>query len=305
MVRSIQKSIAAASTTSDDASHDDDDYEDFTAPPSQPSVMDSSKTDDDLILHQFQSSASRILSLYATNRGSDAISISCTPPHVTTTQTNFEPNTPRDSIGEALHIVKRTCLECASVFGGNSTASPPPKSSVSFLEGDGGGVVTSYGFAGSNRGPGGGLQADVERMFADMKDTEPIYNPFIQFNRSAVVTGVFQMLFRALLEHTRSSFLSKWDQLQVQMDVELFRTVIPHYVDSVEQGNGDSGHSTLFRMLDDVLLTASERCIEGSSSSYEDGMEDDDGQGLSSAYVQTFLETNWELCERFMITENE
>jgi len=236
------------------------------------------------VVTRFQLAASRVLSLYATNRGADAALIAYEN-HISSSwmiETSMEPFEPRPISAQILEIVKVCSLDCAAVFGGETRAAPvPPFGDASTNNMS----HPNYNF-GSNLGGTNnlrGLQLDVERMFSEKT---LIYSSNVEFTRDSVIVSVFKIALKAMVEYSRTKLFSKYGYQQVQIDVEMIRHMIPHYVDMGLAG-------TLHNLLDDVMISVGERCLE------KEPLE----EGIPSMFVRRYFEDHEDILESFVITE--
>lgn len=202
---------------------------------------------------RFRLAASRILTLYATNRGSEAASILCAGfAHLSEKRNKF-PVAPRMETWHVLEIVKLTSYDCAEIFGGSKRAAPILELDVNKPV-----VVQS----GRLKSKSTGLQLDVERMFQEKVSIYPHPSQFVDFTRNAVVTSVFKVTFKALFEQMRQYCFSTVAYQQLQVDIEFFQHMIPHYVKDDFLAEGANSCSLLSNMLTDTLNGAGERCLD-------------------------------------------
>lgn len=73
---------------------------------------------------RFNLAASRVLVIYAENRGADMADFLCSNLVDAAKGGETARNAPREEISEALSVAKTTAIECASIFGENKRASP-------------------------------------------------------------------------------------------------------------------------------------------------------------------------------------
>ena len=194
---------------------------------------------------RFQKASRCALSLYSSNLGAQAaltVSEEYQMPWVNSNGISYAPNSYACRI---LQISKLACRDCANVLGFDPLASEArsfPEKSVSNLI-----YNRKSGFVGNARG----LQLDVERMFTEKA---AIYSE-VECSRDSIAAAIFRISLRAMIECSRLIVFSKYGYRSVQIDVELLRHMIPHYV-------GSEDAEKLFNLLDDVLFNASERCLD-------------------------------------------
>jgi hypothetical protein len=222
---------------------------------------------DSEISKRFLLAASRVLVLYATNRGSMAAEILCAD-----LDGLISLESPRPATLEVLSIAKIVAVECGEIFGGKKRAGPVPVMEVDQLS----------GFA-SPLGRKTGLQLDVERMFKENVTIYPHPSETMDFSRNAVLFLMFKVAFRALLEHIRMGTFSKDGYCQLQVDAEFLKHMVPHYISADFMVNGSNASSLLSNLMGDVTTNAGERCTDESCS------EDDDLLYDSRATVRAFL----------------
>lgn len=194
---------------------------------------------------RFQLAYKRAISIYATNLGAHAASYSFDEYHMPWVISDSASLSPNTYTCQILQIAKHACDDCADIFGFDHLATEArcfPEKNLSNII-----YSRKGGFVGNVRG----LQLDVERMFTEKA---PIYSD-VEFNRDSVASAIFRIALRALIEWSRITVFSKYGFFKVQIDMELLRHMIPHYVCSEEA-------EKLFNLLDDVLFNVSERCME-------------------------------------------
>jgi hypothetical protein len=208
-------------------------------------INKNSERESNHIAARFQVAYKRAISLYAFNLGARAARSSYEEyrmPWVVADSTSFSPNSYTRQI---LEIIKSACDDCADILGFECLTSE----ARCFLKRNHSNVIYSRkgGFIGNIRG----LQLDVERMFTEKA---PIYST-VDLSRDSVASAIFRTALRAIIEWSRATVFSKNGFFQVQIDMELIRHMVPHYVCTEEA-------EKLFNLLDDVLFNVSERCIE-------------------------------------------
>jgi hypothetical protein len=237
----------------------------FPSGVSSPRIKGSDR--DNEISKRFLLAASRVLVLYATNRGSMAAEILCAD-----LDGLISLERPRPATLEVLSIAKIVAVECGEIFGGKKRAGPVPVMEVDQLS----------GFA-SPLGRKTGLQLDVERMFKENVTIYPHISETMDFSRNAVLFLMFKVAFRALLEHTRMGTFSKDGYCQLQVDAEFLKHMVPHYISGDFMVNGSNASSLLSNLMGDVTTNAGLRCTDESCA------EDDDLLYDSRATVRAFL----------------
>eukprot|EP00753_Platysulcus_tardus_P011466 PLAT3292.16.p1 GENE.PLAT3292.16~~PLAT3292.16.p1 ORF type:complete len:285 (-),score=160.19 PLAT3292.16:57-911(-) len=95
-----------------------------------------------------------------------------------------------------------------------------------------------------------GLQLDMGRLLASRR--VQLYE-HLDFSRSAVVVAVLQVAFKSLFECVRLQTFGKFGYQQLQVDAHFFRASLPRVVEDA---------SSLTPLLDEVLRSASERCLD-------------------------------------------
>jgi hypothetical protein len=212
---------------------------------------------------RFRLAASRVLTLYASNRGADVAAIICSGFLDMARQDGDEaPQGPRAAAWQALEVAKLTAIDCSAVLGGPKRAGPVPQfneesviprhhpsSLSSALLGSG------HQFAAIK-----GLQMDVERMFKEKVTIYP--NPYkvIDFSRNAVVTILFKVMVRAMLEHVRMCSFTSMGYRQLLVDIEFLRHMLPHYIGNDYSDDGSNAITILNNLLNDVMNNAGDRC---------------------------------------------
>jgi hypothetical protein len=210
------------------------------------------------ISDRFRLAASRVLALYAMNRGSHAAVNAC--------ESLFEmaccdgeeiPPAPRSAVCQLLEIIKLASLDCACVFGGQPRAGVVPDFPEDKIE-----FAYSSSTVYSRKSPVKGLQLDVERMFSRKVPIYPSPSTILDFDRDAVVTIVMKVAFRAVVEQVRTCTFSASGYRQLQVDVALLRHMIPHYIREDFYADGANACGSIENILDDVMTNAGERCID-------------------------------------------
>ena len=211
------------------------------------------------ISDRFHLAASRVLALYALNRGSKAGFVACETLYDMTCDDGSEiPLCPRSGISLLLETVKLASLDCARVFGGLKRANPVPD----FPDDDDDFYPLHKSLMSARFGSVKGLQLDVERMFSEKVPTYPHPSSILDFNRETVVTIVMKVAFKALEEQARACSFSARGYRQLQVDVALLRHMIPHYIKDDFDFNGKNACNMLENILNDVMTAAGERCTD-------------------------------------------
>jgi len=229
---------------------------------------DSSLSEEDAkVSTRFLLAASRTLTLYGINRGSQAAFFACRDlSTVAREQGEDFPKAPREGIISLLHIAKETSIACANVFGGERRAGPEPEPLQDeddvFHSGGSTPFKTKPISTLSGIPSVKGLQLDVERMFAETTPTFPHPSSIIDFSRNAVVFLVLKVAFNAIVEQIRICTCRSMGYRQIQVDVLFLRFLLPHYVKDDLIGEGKNGRTVLDNVLNDVVDNAGERCLD-------------------------------------------
>jgi hypothetical protein len=220
--------------------------------------------DAEMVLAQrFKLAASRALAMYIMNRGALAGSELCNGMHVMsdTRDPYAIPSQPREECLKLLEIVKSACEDCISIAGGDLFSAPvapfPEDQEYSDVFGSRMTQRSDKGGAASR-----GLQLDVERMFIDKTQVYTHSFDEVQFTRNSVVSGIIRVALSAFLECVGSSVFSSLGYRQLKVDAILMRFLIPHFVKD-EFGTPEANACTsLFNILDNVMLKAGQRCVD-------------------------------------------
>ena len=213
----------------------------------------------------FQLAASRVLALYATNRGLHATRVLCQSLPDTASQPDSDlPDQPSTCVLDALAIAKSTALDCATIFGGSKRGGPVPN-----WHDDG--VV---GFSSPMPGRKKGLQMDIERLFREKVVIYPHPLDLLEPSRNAVMFLFFRILFRALFENARFYRFSSGGYLQLQVDILFLKHMVPHFVSSDYTENGANAGKTLLNLLTDVGGVLDDRCTD-ENCSQDEGLKRD------------------------------
>jgi hypothetical protein len=241
---------------------------------------------------RFRLAASRVLGLYAMNRGSDAANLLCSGLLELAQSTEEVLDGPRAAAWQVLELVKLTSYDCADLFGGSKRAGPVPE----ILEDE---FLSYTSQKSSNRS---GLTFDVERMFAEKVVVYPHPSEFSEFTRNSVVTVVFKVALKAMVEYSRLCKFSSAGYRKLMVDVEFMKFLVPHFVRDEFMTEGSNALAVLIRLLDDVIQTARERCSD------KDGI-DNVGDSLvnqARSVVREFMTDNGPdgIVSRFTIPQN-
>lgn len=209
------------------------------------------------ISERFRLAASRVLSLFAMNRGNEAATLLCSSlPDLSIKSTNgtMSVEGPRPVVSQVLELAKATSLDCADLFGGKRRAGPIPDT----LEDEYASLTSSRMNSGtSNRS---GLAFDVERMFAEKVVIYPHPNDVADFHLNAVLALVFKVGFKAMIENARLVRFSISGYRQLKVDVEFLKWILPHYIKDEALSDGSNARTALNSLLTEAIQTAKDRC---------------------------------------------
>mmetsp|Transcript_16296 Transcript_16296/g.35400 ORF Transcript_16296/g.35400 Transcript_16296/m.35400 type:complete len:804 (-) Transcript_16296:151-2562(-) len=247
---------------------------------------------------RFRLAASRVLGLYAMNRGSEAGELlSSDLFELSRDEAEEEAMGPRVGASSLLTVVKSTAFDCAGLFGGPKRAGPVPES----LEDE----YVSLTMARHNQGIRSTLAIDVERMFAEKLFAYP--HPFenFGFDRNLVVYQVLKVAFKALREDVRLVRFTNQGYRQLLVDVEFLKFMMPHYVKDEELIDHSTTNpiTSLESILTEAIKTAKERC--DSSAMLQDGAVE---INQARAVIRDFMATNGGndgLMSQFTISEED
>jgi hypothetical protein len=241
---------------------------------------------------RFRLAASRVLNLYAMDRGSEGGELLCS--HlVECSKEDIEMSGPRTGALSLLTIVKNTCYDCADLFGGPKFANPVPEN----LEDE----YASLTMARQQQAFRSGLAIDVERMFAEKVVVFPHPFEITDFQRNSVVSLVLKVALKTLVEDVRFIRFSIQGYRQLLIDAEFLKFILPHYVKDEILPDGSNAHSVLEGLLAEAVKCAKERCDSSA-------MLDDDTSEVNKARssVRKFMAMNGGeggLLSRFIMTE--
>jgi hypothetical protein len=226
------------------------------------------------ISDRFHLAASRVLALYALNRGSNAGFFACETLYDMACDDGGEiPTCPRSGISLLLESVKLASLDCAHVFGGEKRANPVPD----FPDDDDDFYPSHKSLMSARLGSVKGLQLDVERMFSEKVPTYPHPSSVLDFTREAVVTVVMRVAFKVMEEQARACTFSARGYRQLQVDVALLRHMIPHYIKEDFDFEGTNACGMIENILNDVMTAAGERCVDEECIGCEEFRDDSNG----------------------------
>mmetsp|Transcript_11899 Transcript_11899/g.28195 ORF Transcript_11899/g.28195 Transcript_11899/m.28195 type:complete len:1121 (+) Transcript_11899:63-3425(+) len=246
---------------------------------------------------RFRLAASRVLSLYAMNRGNEAGEWLCSNLSELSKEEEEELSSPRVGAWSLLTVVKSTTFDCAALFGGSKRAGPIPE----VLEDD----FASLTAARKKQAFRSTLAFDVERMFAERVVAYP--HPFenVDFDRNLLIVQVLKVAFKALREDVRLVRFSNEGYRKLLVDIEFLKFMLPHYV----KDEALSDHSTtnpitsLVSLLTEATKTAKERC-DSSAMLQDDTLETNQAR----AVVRGFMAPNGAdngLVKNFTISDEE
>jgi hypothetical protein len=131
-----------------------------------------------------------------------------------------------------------------------------------------------------------GLQLDVERLFKEKVSILPGSPEDVEFSPYFVSFTILKVAFRSLFEHVRYISLSTGGFTQLQLDIELMKHLVEHYVKDGYAVNGKDACTGLKSLLSDVQAAAAERCVE------EGFAEDEVTLQEAKTALQTFLSSD-------------
>lgn len=214
----------------------------------------------DEVTKRFRGAASRLIILFATNRGFTVSNILCQDlSNVLCQEKLEEPLAPRDAAWRALELVKSTSLECAVIFGGKAKAGPVADLDMDFP-----------GLSSSSFTRKTGLQLDVERMFKTKVAVYPHPSICLETSRNGIMFILLQVALRPLVELVRMSNVSPAGFQQLQIDAMFLHLLIPHYIDKEFTWQGGNACSALSTLLDDVMSDAGTRCVDAEIADCDD-----------------------------------
>eukprot|EP00566_Odontella_aurita_P004032 CAMPEP_0113600712 /NCGR_PEP_ID=MMETSP0015_2-20120614/42849_1 /TAXON_ID=2838 /ORGANISM="Odontella" /LENGTH=1196 /DNA_ID=CAMNT_0000508979 /DNA_START=68 /DNA_END=3658 /DNA_ORIENTATION=+ /assembly_acc=CAM_ASM_000160 len=253
---------------------------------------------------RFRTAASRSLQLFAASRGSDAAAFGCADvteiARSSSTAADGDalsgtlPVAPSEKAWRILEVAKTTCIDCAAVLGGDVKSGPVPP----FPEDDDAGTLIMSGRAPLGGGGGGikGLQLDVERMFTERVQIHPHPSRLMEFDQTAVVSTVLKAAFRAMVEASRVCSFSAIGYRQMQVDCELLRHVLTHYVRDEDMSDGTNPVTGLCNLLNDTMINAGERCLDAECVGITEYYDATNGDIVTPLFIaRRFMEEQEEL----------
>lgn len=228
---------------------------------------------------RFRLAASRVLSLYAMNRGSEAAGFLCSTLTDLSEDGQINVDGPRRCSWTALTVVKTACIECGDLFGSSKRADPISDN----LEDE----YPSLTAGRQQQAFRSGLVSDVERMFAEKVVVYP--NPFeiLEPQRNAVIAVVLKVAFKAVVEDVRLIRFSIDGYRQLLVDLEFLKFMITHYVGDEHFSDGSNARSILESLLKEAQKCAKDRC-NGSAMLLDETSETNQAR----AVVRQFMAEN-------------
>ncbi|MGK3739788.1 MAG: hypothetical protein ACI90V_006635 [Bacillariaceae sp.] len=232
---------------------------------------------------RFRLAASRVLTLYALNRGNEGAELLSSNlfelSRDDVMEEEEEMTGPRVGTWSLLTVVKSTAFDCANLFGGPKRAGPIPE----VLEDE----YASLTAARQKQAFRSSLVVDVERMFEEKVVVYP--HPFenFAFQRNLVVVLALKVAFKSLREDVRLVRFTNRGYRQLLIDVEFFKFMIPHYVKDEFLSDGSNTISVLESLLTEVTKNAKERC--DSSAMLQDDCSE---MNQARAVIRDFMATN-------------
>ena len=216
---------------------------------------------ENVLSKRFQLAASRALSMYILERGSQAAS------HLCTGMLQFSdardpyaiPSRPRENVLRLFDIIKVACEDSISIMGGDlfAVAVLPFPEEIDYsnvfgdrLSGESEGGTTS------------GLKMDVERMFIEKIQVYPHSSDELEFSRNSVISGILRVALSGLVECVRSSVFSSLGLRQMKVDAVLLRYLAYHYVKDIYGTTEANALTCVCNAIDDVMLNAEQRCVD-------------------------------------------
>ncbi|KAL7514554.1 hypothetical protein ACHAXN_013353 [Cyclotella atomus] len=250
--------------------------------------------DAEMVLAQrFKLAASRAMAMYCMNRGALAASELCSNMHVMsdTRDPYAIPSHPREECLKVFEIAKSACEDCISIVGGDLFSSPvadfPEDQEYSDVFGS---RMTQHDKAGA---ASRGLQLDVERMFIDKTQVHPHSFDEVQITRNNIISFILRVALSAFLECVRSNVFSSLGYRQMKVDAILIRYFLPHFVKD-EFGTPEANACTsLFNILDDIMLKAGQRCVDPETVGDDDYYDAEKDEIVTPYFlVRQFLSSN-------------
>jgi hypothetical protein len=223
---------------------------------------------------RFQHASSRALSLYAIRMGSRAARYLCEDLHALSGD-DIAAEVPRSACCDALAVVKTTAIKCSDILEGPKRGAPVGEVDESALSSLASPLYRKTG-----------LQLDVERLFKEKVSILPGSPEDVEFSPYFVSFTILKVAFRSLFEHVRYISLSTGGFTQLQLDIELMKHLVEHYVKDGYAVNGKDACTGLKSLLSDVQAAAAERCVE------EGFAEDEVTLQEAKTALQTFLSSD-------------
>ncbi|CAJ1965247.1 unnamed protein product [Cylindrotheca closterium] len=240
------------------------------------------------IAARFRLAASRILNLFAMDRGAVAADLLCDANMIEkcSKEEGEVSESPRAGAWQVLEIVKETCLDCADLFGGSARAGPVPEN----LDDEYISLTMSHKKS--------GLAIDVERMFAEKIVVYPHPKDMTDFSRNAVVVLILKVALKALAENSRCVKFSLSGYRQLMVDMEFIKFLIPHYVKDEFFGDGSNSISGLEALLREASSVARQRCFAvGELGDYQEEVN------VARGAVRVFMSNSDRLVKKFTIQD--
>jgi hypothetical protein len=228
---------------------------------------------------RFRLSASRVLNMYAMNRGFEAAKRLCSTLPDLAQEDEVTISGPREGVWSALVVVKEVSMECGEIFGSPKRAGPVPET----LEDEYPSLMATRQLQGLRSG----LISDVERLFTEEVVVYPNPYQILEPQRNAVVFLLLKIAFKALAEDARSIRFSIPGYRQLLVDLEFLKFMLPHYVVDDHLSDGSNTHSVLESLLKDAAKSAKERC--DTSAMLQDPTSE---TNQARQFVRRFMEEN-------------
>lgn len=239
------------------------------------------------IAARFRLAASRILNLYAMDRGDAAADFLCDQNMKKKfgKEEGAVSEGPRPGAWQALEVVKVASLDCADLFGGSKRAGPVPEN----LEDEFISLTMSHAKS--------GLAIDVERIFAEKIVVYPHPSDLSDFSRNGVVVLILKVALKAFAEHSRCVKFSLSGYRQLMIDMEFIKFLIPHYVKDEFLGDGSNSISVLEGLVAEASSVARKRCF-----AIREVGEEQEEINVARGAVRAFMAVNSDrLVKKFVI----
>ncbi len=229
---------------------------------------------------RFHLAASRVLSFYAINRGSEAGDAFCAGlMDLSDDVEDGEMSGPRSGVISLLAVAKESSLDCADLFGGPKCAGPLPEN----LEDE----YTPYNTGSRQQTARSGLAFDVERMFAEKVVVYPLPFDSMEFKRNSVVSLAMKVALKAVIEDSRIVRFSVRGYRQFLVDIEFLKFILPHYISDELLPDGSNPQTVVESLLTEAVKSAKERC-DSSALLQDDSVEVNEAR----AVVRDFMASN-------------